>query len=391
MKDFAKSIVCNTKAEVEKVGNGLKEDMQRAYPSDTMVNDVKKSATYEAIVRQPWKVYDILGVGDSDIKTYAFNLVSKKYGVPYDVLHKAWLDDGYKLKSWRGKEDQAQRYFQKLGVSVTNEKVENAYKPNPEVVKILEDLTWKRISADEARKKLEAAIKDKNIADLMVANPRGFIPAGNSKAGNIKQDAKAQKLYEEMMDAKELAEEWARATHTQKKDNLEGGRKAAEEAYKKAKKAYEDYAMNSKVGNGSGRWRGNFYEDSAGNSATVMKSGKGWEVVWEDYRGYGKSVGVYKDQSTAKKVAEEVVESEMPERIKSNYRSQAINSKAYNFTVAEGVKGNPGPQYDDMIKEAKSLISKIQQKINSYEKAQNINWGHVGDVEHYVRLLRQMV
>lgn len=367
MKDFAKSIVCNTKAEVDKVGNGLKEDMQRAYPSDTMVNDVKKSATYEAIVRQPWKVYDILGVGDSDIKTYAFNLVSRKYGVPYDVIHKAWLDDGYKLSSWRGKEDQAKRYFQKLGVSVTNEKVGNNAADDKYQAFILK--YGHPNTKEEAEKLIELAKKEGIHPDYIKGLKRGFASRwGNSKCGNadevvhrdgnfkvkfnekekgyevyynssyydtfhtkdqalgfiekwkkreadrktgnIKQDAKAKKLYEEMMDAKELAEEWARATHTQKKDNLEGGRKAAEDAYKKAKKAYEDYAMNSKVG---------------------------------------------------------------------------------NFTVAEGVKGNPGPQYADMIKEAKSLISKVRQKINSYEKAQNINWGHVGDVEHFVRLLRQMV
>lgn len=90
---------------------------------------------------------------------------------------------------------------------------------------------------------------------------------------------------------------------------------------------------NTKVGNGSGDWRGNFYEDNAGNSATVMKSGKGWEVFWEDARGYGKLVGVYKDQNTAKKVAEEVVETEMPDRIKANYRSQAINSRVGNRDI----------------------------------------------------------
>ena len=96
-------------------------------------------------------------------------------------------------------------------------------------------------------------------------------------------------------------------------------------------------AEAAKVGNGSGDWRGNFYEDSAGNSATVMKSGKGWEVFWEDARGYGKLVGVYKDQNTAKKVAEEVVETEMPDRIKANYRSQAINTKTGNSKVGNGI------------------------------------------------------
>lgn len=66
-----------------------------------------------------------------------------------------------------------------------------------------------------------------------------------AQVGNIKDDAKAKKLYAEMMDAKDIAEEWARATHAQKGDNLESGRKTAEEAYRKAKKAYESYAMNS--------------------------------------------------------------------------------------------------------------------------------------------------
>lgn len=76
----------------------------------------------------------------------------------------------------------------------------------------------------------------------------------NKKIGNIKDDAKAKELYKKMMDAKEIAEEWGRASNYQKKDNLEGGRKAAEDAYRKAKKEYEDYAMNSKTGNKNLDW-----------------------------------------------------------------------------------------------------------------------------------------
>lgn len=75
--------------------------------------------------------------------------------------------------------------------------------------------------------------------------------AGNTKTGNIKDDAKAKELHKKMMDAKEIAEEWGRASYSQKKDNLEGGRNAAEDAYRKAKKEYEDYAMNKKTGNES--------------------------------------------------------------------------------------------------------------------------------------------
>lgn len=121
---------------------------------------------------------------------------------------------------------------------------------------------------------------------------------------------------------------------------------------------------NSKVGNGSGSWRGNFYEDSAGNSATVMKSGNGWEVVWEDFRGNGKSVGVYKDQNTAKKVAMEVVESEMPDRIKANYRSQAINSKVGNASTFD--------RLDDAVHYASNLTDEALRRLNGTFSATNI-------------------
>lgn len=63
-------------------------------------------------------------------------------------------------------------------------KVGNAYKPNPEVIKVLEDLSWKRISQEEARKKLEELTGSKNIADLMVRAPLNFIPAGNCRTEN---------------------------------------------------------------------------------------------------------------------------------------------------------------------------------------------------------------
>ena len=71
-----------------KTGNGLREDMMK---QDGYAKEVKTSATYEAIARQPWKVYDILGVGDSELREIAFDLVSKKYGMTYDDIYNAWL------------------------------------------------------------------------------------------------------------------------------------------------------------------------------------------------------------------------------------------------------------------------------------------------------------
>lgn len=90
---------------------------------------------------------------------------------------------------------------------------------------------------------------------------------------------------------------------------------------------------NSKVGNGSGDWHGRIYEDSAGNSATVEKRGDGWEVYWEDSRGYGKPLGKYKDEKTARDVAEDAVETEMPDKIRGNYKSKAINKKVGNREI----------------------------------------------------------
>lgn len=87
---------------------------------------------------------------------------------------------------------------------------------------------------------------------------------------------------------------------------------------------------NKNVKNGSGSWRGKFYEDSAGNSASIEKRGEGWEVYWEDARGYGKPLGTYKDERTAREVAEDAVESEMPDNVKSSYRSKAVNARIGN-------------------------------------------------------------
>lgn len=279
MKDFAKSIVCNTKAEVEKVGNEL-TSFDKA-----MKRDLEKRLKNEEQLLADAKKMLRTKLDDDDRIGYEMQKEESEKNVR-DLKEK----------------------IRKIG----NSKCGNAYKPNPEVIKILEDLTWKRISADEARKKLEAAIKDKNIADLMVANPKGFIPVGNEEVKNESV-----------------------ASHPDSKVAIE---------------IYDTYLKSGKDEN------------------------KTVEILSEKY----------------KSIPKEGLKKHIKDAIKA-YGSITKNSKVGNFTVAEGVKGNPGPQYADMIKEAKSLISKIQQKINSYEKAQNINWGHVGDVEHYVRLLRQMV
>lgn len=178
MKDFAKSIVCNTK-----VGNGLKDDMKRAHPNDSMVDDVKTSATYEAIVKQPWRVYDILGADDSMIREYAFELIAKKYGVDYNTIYYAWLHNGYKLSDHKGptNQEKAKRDFQKLGVSVSNTKTCNSNKA--EII--------------EKKKKEGATLKVDNGQKLEFSDGSTYVKTsfsddyreahnytGNTKAGN---------------------------------------------------------------------------------------------------------------------------------------------------------------------------------------------------------------
>ena len=55
----------------------------------------------------------------------------------------------------------------------------NAYKENPELTKILEAWLHNRIKEEEAREKILKITGDKNITDMMIRKPGGFIPVGN--------------------------------------------------------------------------------------------------------------------------------------------------------------------------------------------------------------------
>lgn len=117
-----------------------------------------------------------------------------------------------------------------------------------------------------------------------------------------------------------------------------------------------------KVGNGSGSWRGKFYEDSAGNSASVEKRGEGWQVYWEDARGYGKPLGTYKDERTAREVAEDAVESEMPDKIREKYKSKAINRKLGN----ESIDKQEWSMFSGLKKDAEKEIGNRESLVGKY-------------------------
>lgn len=136
---------------------------------------------------------------------------------------------------------------------------------------------------------------------------------------------------------------------------------------------------NKNVGNGSGSWRGKFYEDSAGNSASVEKRGEGWEVYWEDARGYGKPLGTYKDERTAREVAEDAVESEMPDKIRANYKSKAINRKLGN----ESIDKQEWSMFSGLKKDAEKEIG------NAFDPGIRLTIRHNGKEEE-VKVLKDM-
>lgn len=115
---------------------------------------------------------------------------------------------------------------------------------------------------------------------------------------------------------------------------------------------------NNKVGNGSGHWgRGgaDVYKDNSnpGISASIRQVGKGFEVLYTDtYKKIsGKSVGIYPDKDTARDVAEAVVETEMPDSVKSNYRSKAVNARIGNYMI------DPKDHVESLIRLAERDIS----------------------------------
>ena len=74
------------------VGNNLQQDYHKKYPTDSIYEDIKSSATLEMIKKQPWKVYDILGVVDSVVRERVFQMISEKYGIDYNDIYESWLN-----------------------------------------------------------------------------------------------------------------------------------------------------------------------------------------------------------------------------------------------------------------------------------------------------------
>lgn len=93
---------------------------------------------------------------------------------------------------------------------VGNKKTGNAYTPNPELIKVLEAWLHNRISEQEARAKIMKITGDKNITDMMIHSPGGFIPAGNKKTGNNsigdEYNAEIYRLEKKKMDLERMGQ-----------------------------------------------------------------------------------------------------------------------------------------------------------------------------------------
>ena len=88
--------------------------------------------------------------------------------------------DGTQLKQKLWDKEYAEKALSAKGAK----KVGNAYTPNPELIKVLEAWLHNRMSEQEARAKIMKITGDKNITDMMIHRPGGFIPAGNKKSCN---------------------------------------------------------------------------------------------------------------------------------------------------------------------------------------------------------------
>lgn len=89
-------------------------------------------------------------------------------------------------------------------------KVGNSYTPNPELIKILEAWLHNRMSEQEARSKIMKITGDKNITDMMIHSPGGFIQAGNKKTGNEsigdEYNAEINRLEKKKMDLERMGQ-----------------------------------------------------------------------------------------------------------------------------------------------------------------------------------------
>lgn len=104
----------------KEIGNSLPHDYHNRYPSDPIYADMKSSATLEAIKKEPWRVYDIMGVGDSIARERVFEMIEEKYKIDYNDIYEAWLGKSWDKAVQKKSFDESKKLAQKLGLRFGN-------------------------------------------------------------------------------------------------------------------------------------------------------------------------------------------------------------------------------------------------------------------------------
>lgn len=172
----------------KKVGNSLPHDYHNRYPSDPIYADMKSSATLEAIKKEPWRVYDIMGVGDSLARERVFEMIEEKYKIDYNDIYEAWMGHSWDKAVQKKSMEEAKRLAQKLGLRFGNKtgNADTVSEYNAEIQR----LTKKAEQLRRMGQGKSAMEVEKQIEKL----GRELRELGNSKTGNetLGQWAKAK-------------------------------------------------------------------------------------------------------------------------------------------------------------------------------------------------------
>ena len=168
----------------KKVGNSLPHDYHNRYPSDPIYADMKSSATLEAIKKEPWRVYDIMGVGDSIARERVFEMIEEKYKIDYNDIYEAWMGHSWDKAVQKKSMEDAKRLAQKLGLRFGNKtgNSETVSEYNAEIQRLTKKAEeLRRMGQGKSAMEIEKQIEKlgKELREL-----------GNKKAGNAQYGSK---------------------------------------------------------------------------------------------------------------------------------------------------------------------------------------------------------
>jgi len=174
----------------KKVGNSLPHDYHNRYPSDPIYADMKSSATLEAIKKEPWRVYDIMGVGDSLARERVFEMIEEKYKIDYNDIYEAWMGHSWDKAVQKKSMEEAKKLAQKLGLRFGNKtgNADTVSEYNAEIQRLTKKAEeLRRMGQGRSAMEIEKQIEKlgKELREL-----------GNKKCGN---ETKAEEKFGKVM------------------------------------------------------------------------------------------------------------------------------------------------------------------------------------------------